>query len=60
MFFWFFSQDYESGKLLSGEMKQELIQVLQPLVESHQEKRNAVTDSMVKEFMAQRPLDFGH
>ena len=44
--------------MLTGELKQELIGVLQPLVQKHQERRNAVTDDMVKQFMTPRPLDF--
>ena len=32
-------QDYSSGNMLSGEIKKELISVLQPLVAEHQERR---------------------
>jgi len=52
------TQDYESGKMLSGELKQELIAVLQPLVAEHQERRKTVTDDLVKQFMTPRPLNF--
>ena len=51
-------QDYESGKMLSGELKKELITVLQALVSEHQERRKTVTDDVVKEFMKPRPLNF--
>lgn len=44
--------------MLTGELKHELIGVLQSLVLKHQERRDAVTEDMVKEFMTQRPLDF--
>ena len=51
-------QDYESGKMLSGELKQELIAVLQPFVTEHQERRKTVTNDLVKEFMTPRALNF--
>jgi len=44
--------------MLSGELKQELIAVLQPLVAEHQERRKTVTDDLVKQFMNPRPLNF--
>ncbi|KAL8275883.1 hypothetical protein Esti_000219 [Eimeria stiedai] len=42
---------YSSGKLLSGEVKQRLIQILQEMIKGHQERRAKVTDDMVREFM---------
>ena len=54
----FFHQDYSSGKMLSGEIKKELISVLQPLVVEHQERRKLVTEEVVKEFMTPRKLEF--
>lgn len=51
-------QDYESGKLLTADLKQELIGVLTPLVQEHQRRREAVTDEIVKEFMTPRALNF--
>ncbi|XP_002154182.1 tryptophan--tRNA ligase, cytoplasmic isoform X2 [Hydra vulgaris] len=53
-------EDYSSGKLLTGEIKKELIAVLQPLVAQHIERRKLVTDEMVKEFMTPRPLSFSY
>lgn len=44
--------------MLSGELKNELIPVLQTLVSEHQERRKAVTDEIVREFMTARPLNF--
>ena len=44
--------------MLTGEVKKELIGVLQKLVKNHQEKRAAVTDEMVKEFMRVRELEW--
>ena len=49
---------YSSGEMLTGEVKKELIGVLQELVKNHQEKRAAVTGEMVKEFMAVRELEW--
>merc|ERR1712066_1228502 len=49
--------DYSSGKMLSGEIKAKLISVIQPIVKEFQERRAAVTDDDVKEFMRVRKLD---
>uniref|UniRef100_S4R4K0 Tryptophan--tRNA ligase, cytoplasmic n=1 Tax=Petromyzon marinus TaxID=7757 RepID=S4R4K0_PETMA len=51
-------KDYTSGAMLTGELKQELISVLQPLVAAHQERRRSVTDEMVSRFMTPRPLNY--
>ncbi len=37
--------------MLTGEIKRELISVLQQVVSGHQESREAVTDEVVKQFM---------
>lgn len=50
--------DYRSGELLSGFMKKELIEVLQPLVAEHQKRRILVTDEVIQEFMTPRKLNF--
>ena len=42
--------------MLTGELKKELIGVLQALVAEHQELRAVVTDSVLKKFMTPRPL----
>ena len=44
--------------MLTGELKKELISVLQALVSKHQERRKKVTDDIVKTFMSYRPLTF--
>ncbi len=44
--------------MLTGELKKELVSVLQALVGKHQEKRKEVTDDIVKTFMSYRPLKF--
>lgn len=51
-------QDYTSGELLTGELKKELITLLQPIVAAHIERRKNVTEDIVKEFMTPRPLNF--
>ncbi|GAB4839651.1 hypothetical protein Ancab_029177 [Ancistrocladus abbreviatus] len=45
--------EYGAGRMLTGEVKKRLIEVLSELVERH---RAAVTDEMVDAFMALRPL----
>jgi tryptophanyl-tRNA synthetase len=49
-------QDFTSGKLLSGEIKSILADVLTPFIEHHQKERAKITDDYVKEFMTPRPL----
>jgi len=51
-------RDYKAGKLLSGEVKAILIEVLQELVGTHQARKAAVTDEVLAEFMRVRELDF--
>ena len=49
------AQEYGSGRMLTGEVKKELIAVLQDIISKHQERRA----DMVKRFMTPRPLNFG-
>jgi tryptophanyl-tRNA synthetase len=49
-------QDYAAGRMLTGEIKQVLIGVLQELVGRHQKARALVTDNVVRAFMAQRVM----
>lgn len=51
-------RDYGSGAMLTGEVKKELIGVLQQMVKEHQDRRAAVTDEVIASFMAVRPLQF--
>ncbi len=44
--------------MLTGELKSELIQVLQKLVVEHQERRKTVTDEVVCQYMTPRALNF--
>ncbi|KAF5405701.1 Tryptophanyl-tRNA synthetase [Paragonimus heterotremus] len=50
-------QDYSSGKLLTGELKKILIELLTPFVTAHQKRRSQVSDEVVEQFMRPRPLD---
>ena len=44
--------------MLTGELKKELIAVLQKMLGDHHKKRNALTDENVKEFMTPRQFNF--
>ncbi|EER17742.1 IFP53, putative [Perkinsus marinus ATCC 50983] len=44
-------EEYSSGKLLTGEVKNILVEELVKLTKTHQEARAKVTDEIVKEFM---------
>ncbi|PIA46647.1 hypothetical protein AQUCO_01500294v1 [Aquilegia coerulea] len=49
-------KEYGAGRMLTGEVKSLLIEVLTEMVMRHREARSAVTDEMVDAFMAVRPL----
>ena len=49
-------EEYASGHMLSGEIKAELVAVIKPLVQRHQQARTKVTDEIVKTFMTPRKL----
>ncbi|KEH17906.1 putative tryptophan--tRNA ligase [Medicago truncatula] len=49
-------KEYGAGRMLTGEVKQRLIQVLTEIVERHRTARANVTEKMVDAFMAVRPL----
>ncbi|KAE8691755.1 Tryptophan--tRNA ligase [Hibiscus syriacus] len=49
-------KEYGAGRMLTGEVKKRLTEVLTELVERHRRARAAVTDVMVDAFMAVRPL----
>jgi tryptophanyl-tRNA synthetase len=51
-------EGYRRGEILTGELKKELISVLQDLVAKHQKRRMEVTDEMVKRFMTPRALEY--
>ncbi|CAA3012384.1 tryptophan--tRNA ligase, cytoplasmic [Olea europaea subsp. europaea] len=49
-------EEYGAGRLLTGEVKKRLIEVLTEMVERHRRARAVATDEMVEAFMAIRPL----
>ena len=49
--------EYSSGRMLSGEIKKELIDVITPMVLQHQKARALVTDDQVRTFMTPRKLN---
>ncbi|KAF9598582.1 hypothetical protein IFM89_028209 [Coptis chinensis] len=49
-------QEYGAGRMLTGQVKSRLIEVLTALVTRHREARSKVTDEVVDAFMAVRPL----
>ena len=51
-------QDYTSGVLLSGFLKKELIDILQPMVATHQKARALVTEETVMQYFTPRKLNF--
>ena len=51
-------RSYSSGQMLTGELKKELIDILQKIVAEHQTRRLAVTDDIVAQYMTPRPLNF--
>ena len=53
-------QQYKSGEMLTGDLKKRCIEVLQRLIADFQEKRASITDELVKEFMAIRPMQHFH
>ena len=44
--------------MLTGQLKKELVTVLQKLVGEHQERRAKVTNDLVREYMTPRSLNF--
>ena len=51
-------EKYSTGKMLSGQVKQILIDLINDMIEEHKARRELVTDENVKEFFAIRNLEF--
>lgn len=49
--------EYTAGRMLTGEIKKELINCITPMVLAHQKARAKVTDEMVKAFMTPRAMN---
>eukprot|EP01062_Namystynia_karyoxenos_P001625 TRINITY_DN10557_c0_g1_i1.p1 TRINITY_DN10557_c0_g1~~TRINITY_DN10557_c0_g1_i1.p1 ORF type:complete len:466 (+),score=205.29 TRINITY_DN10557_c0_g1_i1:69-1400(+) len=50
--------DYSTGRMLTGDIKKRLVEVVTPIVVGHQEARKRVTDADVAAFLAKRPLEW--
>ncbi|XP_059058239.1 tryptophan--tRNA ligase, cytoplasmic [Achroia grisella] len=51
-------KQYESGEMLTGELKKVAIEAITPFVQAYQARRAAVTDDVLKKFFEIRPLEF--
>lgn len=47
---------YSSGEMLTGEIKKLAIECLQEIISGHQERKKAVTDAIIDQFMTPRKL----
>ncbi|ETV94561.1 tryptophan-tRNA ligase [Aphanomyces invadans] len=52
------AEEYGSGRMMSGVVKDRLIQVMADTNAAFQAKRAAITDDQIREFMRVRPLEF--
>ena len=52
------AEQYSSGKMLTGDVKKILTQILQDFVKNHQEKRAKLTDDDVKRFLSTHERKF--
>lgn len=50
--------EYSSGRMLTGDLKKELIAILQKVVGEQQQRRKEVTDEVVEQFMNLRKFEF--
>ncbi|KDR18550.1 tryptophan--tRNA ligase, cytoplasmic-like isoform X1 [Zootermopsis nevadensis] len=53
-------KNYTNGDLLTGEIKKKLIEVIQPIITAHQERRAKVTDDVVHTFMTPRKMKYSY
>uniref|UniRef100_A0A2A4J1K3 Tryptophan--tRNA ligase, cytoplasmic n=1 Tax=Heliothis virescens TaxID=7102 RepID=A0A2A4J1K3_HELVI len=51
-------KDYESGQMLTGELKKEAIDTITPWIQEYQQRRAKVTDDVVQSFFKVRPIKF--
>ena len=52
------AEEYGKGRMMSGEVKARLIEVMTDFNVEFQRRRSSVTDDVVKEYMRVRPLEF--
>lgn len=50
-------KQYESGEMLTGELKKIAIDTITPIVQDYQARRAKVTDEVMKEFFKIRPIN---
>lgn len=50
-------REYSAGRMLTGEVKQVLIDLLSEMTQRHQEARKAVTDEVLAKFMTPRKME---
>jgi len=50
-------EEYAAGRMLTGQVKKRLIEILQEIVKTHQEARAKITDERVKDFTTPRPME---
>lgn len=51
-------KNYSAGKMMTGEVKKILIEIMQKMITEHQQRRSQITDADVRKFMEIRPLKF--
>jgi len=49
--------EYAAGRMLTGEIKKEIIGELQKIVAEHQTRRKAITDEVLRDFMTPKKLN---
>lgn len=50
-------KDYESGALLTGELKKIAIDTITPIIQEYQTRRAKVTDDIMREFFTLRKIE---
>lgn len=51
------AEEYGSGRMMTGEIKKKLIDVLQAFIKDFQDRRAKVTDEVVQQFLEVRKID---
>ena len=49
-------KEYESGVMLTGELKKEAVDAIAPWIQAYQQRRAKVTDEIVESFFKIRPI----
>lgn len=52
------AEKYSTGKMLTGEIKKELIKVVQKFVGDHQEARKKITMEVIEQFLSTHPRKY--